>query len=146
MAHRLGAALVILAGVLASFPGDFAIGMGFACPLLSPRTLREQARDASVIVYGRVVPHRESRAARDASGPDLLIDHVLKRHPALGTRKVLPLPAGRVEAYEGQPQPMVVFVDVSGGQLDPFRGVVDPDGEVCAYLQMALALPANDPS
>ena len=105
----------------------FIRGRGLACPGPPSRTLREDAREAGLIVYGRVVPQSEPRASQD-SGPDLLIDHVVKRHPALGGRKVLRFPVGRVDAHEDRPQPMVVFVDVSGGQLDPFGPLLDEDG------------------
>jgi hypothetical protein len=39
---------------------------------------------------------------------------------------------------------MVVFVDVDKGRLDPYRGIMDPKGELWAYLKATLALPPRD--
>src|SRR5262249_34450383 len=117
---RILAALAIVPG--ASLPAP-------ACnlcnvPLQDRPTLREDAAKARLVLFGTLANARLN--ANDPLGTagttDLRIDSVLKADPVLGDKKAIVLPR-YVPLDPKKPATYLVFCEVPGGRLDPYRGL-----------------------
>src|SRR5262245_45515026 len=114
-------------------------------------TFRQEAANpaARLILYGSLANARLSGDAGKGQ-TDLCVEAVLKADPGLareqrkgpGDRVLLPyyLPP----KAPGVPPRYLVFCDVAGGRLDPYRCVEVASAASAAYLRGALALDPRD--
>jgi hypothetical protein len=127
--------------------GDWVTRVAILALLLAPRpapacgfyagrgrvTFREETRSSKLILYGTLEAAPEGAGA---GGTRLRIVEVVRPHPALAGRKSLDLL--RQVPVEGAAR-FLVFCDVSGGKIDPYRGVpVTP--AAADYLKGLLAV------
>src|SRR6267378_7551737 len=98
------------------------------CNSLQGQSLRQDAVDAKLVLYGTLANPRLNAPADAAGGTtDLMIDKVIKSDPFLGGQKVLALPR-YVPVDAKNPPHFLVFCDVFKGKdgkerLDPYRGL-----------------------
>jgi hypothetical protein len=83
------------------------------------------------------------RLVGDNGVTDLVVEHVVKDHPALGNQRTLTLPRW-TPVDPKKPPRVLVFFDVYEGKLDPFRGVNLRGTAVPGYLRGGLALDDRD--
>jgi hypothetical protein len=100
------------------------------------RTLREDAADCPLIVYGTLT---NPQMRGDEGTTDLLVSGVVKPHPILGGAKVLTLPRYIAVEDPKNPPRMLIFCDIFKGKLDPYRGVVAQPA-IVEYLRGLVAL------
>lgn len=130
----------------------FAVSLGRACSLCgglaNVLTFREDAANARFIVYGTLSNPRVNAAtpgaSADGAATDLTIERVIKSDPAVTGRKVITLPR-YVPVDAKNPPKFLIFGDVAGGKIDPYRGCPVTPAAV-EYLTGVLAVPANDPA
>jgi hypothetical protein len=117
-----------------------------ACPFCSAQgqTLTNDAAQASMILYGRLINARLDPNDVNAGSTDLVIESVVKSHEILGDKKQLTLPRYLPQEKENQYK-YLVFCDVFKGAVDPYRGVaVKADSRIAQYLKGALAVKDKD--
>jgi hypothetical protein len=108
-------------------------------------TFREHARQASAILYGTLAnPRRPVNDPASLGTTDLHILKVIKSDPALGKRRVIPIPQYFPVPDLKNPPQVLIFVDVHKGKLDPYRGVEVASPDVVDYLKKAMALDDKD--
>src|SRR5207248_3290773 len=81
-------------------------------------------------------------AAPAAAATDLRIDRVIKFDPTIAGRKMLTLPR-YIPVDPKDPPRFLVFCDITGGKVDPFRGC-PATLAIVEYVSGTLALNAND--
>lgn len=119
------------------------------CNSLQGQSLRQDASDARLVLYGTLTNPRLNGPGDGAGGStDLLIESVIKSDPFLGDRKVLALPR-YVPVDPKNPPKFLIFCDVFKGRdgkahIDPYRGVPVKSAAVVGYLQGALGLDQKD--
>jgi hypothetical protein len=106
-------------------------------------TLRQDAAQARLILYGTMA-NPQLGAGGDGGTTDLNIVNVVKSDPFLGDKKKVELPRYVPVTDPKDPPKFLVFCDVTGGKLDPYRGVSVKSPAVVNYLKGALALDAKD--
>jgi hypothetical protein len=146
---RLGVALL---GLLAlSFP----VNATWCCPFCansgpSFTGVSGELNQARMVLYGSLVTRM---ATNEGDNPrevtDLHIDAVIKDHPILAGRKVLPLPKSFPGAPVGKYK-FLIFFDIfkkdQKEQLDAYRGVqVNGNSDVAKYLKGALEVKDEKP-
>jgi hypothetical protein len=109
-----------------------------------PPTLHKQVAASQLIVYGHL---EDIRKTLDFGNADLVITSVLKDHPALRNRRRLRLPRylyirDHIEDPKNPPR-LLVFVAVSQGKLDYYRGLVAGPG-LLDYLKGLQAIDVKD--
>jgi hypothetical protein len=119
-----------------------------ACSLCSGNpqttpTLRQDAAQARLILYGTMA-NPQLGAGGDGGTTDLNIVNVVKSDPFLGDKKKVELPRYVPVTDPKDPPKFLVFCDVTGNKLDPYRGVSVKSPAVVNYLKGALALDAKD--
>jgi hypothetical protein len=106
------------------------------------QTLRQEARTSKFVVAGVL---SNPRLVGDNGITDLIVEDVVKDHPALDKRKPLTIPRWtRVDPKK--PPHVLVFFDEYEGKLDPFRGVDLRGSGVPDYVRAGLALDERDRS
>jgi hypothetical protein len=136
------AGLIALHAAAPAYPCSFLVGR---TALSSSPTFREEGKlgTAKVILLGTLDNPRD---IGEAGQTDFHIKTVLRSDPALKgvTRVVLPQ---RLSVSDKQSHlQYVVFADVKGKELDPYRGVPLQGKEASVeYLKKALALKSADP-
>ena len=119
------------------------------CNGLQGQSLRQDAADAKLVLYGTLTNPRLTAPNEGAGGTtDLVIESVIKSDPFLANQKVVALPR-YVPVDPKSPPKFLIFCDVYKGKdgkerLDPYRGVPVKSDAVVKYLQGSLALDAKD--
>lgn len=128
----------------------FAALLGSAAParacilcgdVLSRQTLRQEARQAKMVLYGTLANARLGAGGNGST--DLVIERVLKDDPIRAGRQTITLPR-YVPFDKKNPPKFLVFCDVFNGNVDPYRGTPVQGPAVLDYLQGALAVPDQD--
>jgi hypothetical protein len=102
-------------------------------------TLRQDAAQAKLVLYGTLSDARLNGADPAGGGTtDLHVERVVKGERLLGDQRLLQLPR-YVPLDPKKSARFLVFCDVVGGRLDPYRGVPVPSAAVVEYLRGALA-------
>jgi hypothetical protein len=135
------AARVVALALFALLPAVPCQACGFIVEFASKTTLREEADNSKLIVYGTL---RNPQANPDGSGTtELVVAGVIKSHPILGDQKVLELPRYIPVENPKEPPQYLIFCDVYKGTLDPYRGIRTGPAMV-GYLNGLLALDGKD--
>lgn len=124
----------------------FAATLADACSLCegamsSTQTLREEARQAKVVLFGTLT---DARPTADGGTTDLRIENAIKANPLVAGKAAVTLPK-YVPVDPKAPPKFLVFCDVSRNRLDPYRGFPVKSSAVVEYLKGALGLKADDP-
>ena len=109
-------------------------------------TFRQEAAlpSARLILYGTA---QNPKLKSDGTGvTELHVKAVLRDDPVLGKRTVLELARYLPVSDPKSPPQYVVFCDVSGDKVDPYRGVPVKGPAAAEYLKKALALGEKDPA
>ncbi|HEX3151264.1 MAG TPA: hypothetical protein VHR66_24515 [Gemmataceae bacterium] len=103
-------------------------------------TLREEAANAKVIVYGTIA---NAKRIGDGGTTDLIVSRVLKSDPAAAGKKVIQIDRYiEIPTDPDNPRTYLVYGDVEEGQVDFYRGeAVGP--AVADYLAKSLATNIN---
>src|SRR5262249_48519947 len=109
--------------------------------LLNRQTLRLEARQARMVLYGTLA--NPKLLAGGGGQVDLVIERVIKDHPARAARQPTTVPR-YIPVDKNNPPKFLVFCDVFGDKLDPYRGTPVKGPGVVDYLLGALALPEQD--
>ena len=111
--------------------------------LRSRPTLREQFRDAPIVVQGQL---KNPRFNPDGVGgsTELHVDHHLKTTPAFGTPKVVVLPR-YIPVIGDTPPDFLVFGEVANGTFDVTFGT-PATAAVIGYLNGFTKLPPDNPT
>jgi hypothetical protein len=101
-------------------------------------TLRQEASlpQARVIVIGTAQSSTVDPATNRGS-TKCLINAILKNDPVLGERKTVDLPQ-YLPVNARDPVQLLIFCDVSRGQLDPYRAVVVSGPKAIEYVRKTL--------
>jgi hypothetical protein len=109
-------------------------------------TFRQEAAlpSARLILYGTA---KNPRLKSDGTGvTELHVKAVLRDDPARRKRTVLELPRYLPVSDPKSPPQYILFCDVSGENLDPYRGVPVKSASAAEYLRKALTLGEKDPA
>jgi hypothetical protein len=144
MLRRIAAAFVSLAIFCPS------LGQSPACSICTGManvaTLREDAANAKLIVYGTLSNPRLNAAApgagSDGAATDLNIERVIKPDPILAGRTVITLPR-YVPVDPKSPPRFLVICDVAKGKIDPYRGCPSSPA-IAQYLVGGMAMNPSD--
>jgi hypothetical protein len=116
--------------------------MGCRDAALAP--LRAELKEAKIVLSGRLVnPMTAHGEEIEQDTTDLVIDQVPRWHPLLGLRLKIALPR-YIPTAGLKTTRCIVLCDAFKGQIDPFRLLPDPHGELTQYVKDVMALPAND--
>lgn len=133
--------------------GLLAALLGVPCPapacslcmnLQQAQTMRQEAANARLILYGRAANPRLNAGATGTT--ELHIDRALKNDPIVGDKKKVDLPRYLPVSDPKDPPRFLVFCDVFQNKLDPYRGVPVKSEAVVDYLKGALELDRSDPA
>jgi hypothetical protein len=112
--------------------------------LQQAQTMRQEAANARLILYGRAANPRLNAGATGTT--ELHIDRALKNDPIVGDKKKVDLPRYLPVSDPKDPPRFLVFCDVFQNKLDPYRGVPVKSEAVVDYLKGALELDRSDPA
>jgi hypothetical protein len=140
--HRAGACAALVLALAVSSPVGACNFARIVTP--QPPTLHKQAAASQLILYGGL---ENAQKTPNDGNTDLVVTRILKDHPALGNQRKLRLPrylyiGDKIEDPKNPPS-LLVFVTVSGGKLDHYRGLVAGPG-LLDYLKGLLAIAARD--
>jgi hypothetical protein len=113
-----------------------------ACPFCTPTgtTLTGEVAQADFILFGTLSnPQRDPNdpTAFNKGSTDLSIEMVIKSHDMVKDKKKITLP--RYVPPDGKDYKYLIFFNVVGGQLDPYRGESVPtDSKLPEYLRGAI--------
>jgi hypothetical protein len=136
--------LPLIIGVLFGTP-PWVAAMGFSCS--NPKTLREVAVEADVIVYGTIANpglvgwDGKQRLPEKAA---VHIHQVIKGHRILKQRKVILFDCSSPIENPKRPRRYLLFFDVCNGKLAPCWDVDDCSPGIADYLKGAMALDQKD--
>jgi hypothetical protein len=137
MFRWLVAALTLSALLIAPHP----VGACSLCGGLSQLTLRQEMNQAKMVLYGTLAnPRASTDPARLGGTTELHILRVLKDDPIRGGRTVVELGRYLPVLDPRDPPKFLVFCEVVGGRLDPYRGKAVRSQAVLDYLLGAQAL------
>jgi hypothetical protein len=126
----------LLVAMVLAWPAAEQAQAGCLSTFFPPRTIRQEAVEASAVVFATATASR----LKDGNGEtDFTIDAVLRDHPALKGKKgftalrYLPL-------EKGKPQRFLIFLDVHKGAIDPYRGIPLCGKGSLEYAKKATAL------
>jgi hypothetical protein len=139
MTCRTWAILVVLAAAALPCP---ARACSLCYNIAQVLTMRQEAEQAKLILYGSIANPRLAAGAGGTS--DLQIEVVLKSDPWLAGKKVVEIPRYIPVGDPKVPPRFLVFCDIFGNRLDPYRGVPARNATVAEYLKGALALDKRD--
>jgi hypothetical protein len=105
-------------------------------------TLRQELAASKLALYGTLA-NAKLNAGASGGSVDLQIGSVLKNDPFLGDKKVVQL-SKYVPVDPKEPPKYLVFCDIVGGKLDPYRALPLRSAAVVDYLRGATALDAKD--
>jgi hypothetical protein len=144
---KRGIVLLILLGVPCPALPCPVLACGLCCTSRQP-TLRQEAAQASAVVYGTLANPRQGRDGQGNATPkdidgttDLFIEQSIKTHPALAGMKRLELQR-YVTIDPKQPRFLILF-DIQNGKVDPYQGFPATPA-VVDYLQGMLAINPKD--
>jgi hypothetical protein len=106
----------------------------------NPLTFREEVAVSQLVVFGSLQNAAGTDVEGSEPGTEVVISSIFKNHPLLGSRKVVGLGRYLPIADPRKPDQMLLFADVTRGQLDFYRGVQLATPAVVGYLQGMLAL------
>ncbi len=132
----------VLAAIVLAFPSPalaciYCMNGGTPAP-----SLRQDAAQAKLVLYGSIVQSDLNPAGGGVSQMHVL--GVLKSDPSRKTSKDVEIPRFIPVTNKKDPPKFIVFCDVIGGSLDPYRGVPVKSAAVVDYLKGALALDPKD--
>jgi hypothetical protein len=131
--------LVIVGWTLGYEPAQACV---FCSGIGATPTLRQEAKAASMVLYGTLANARLTRAGGQGE-TDFNIEVVLKEHPILNQRTKLTLPR-YVPVDAKNPPKFLIFCDVVNQTIDPYRGSPFQPA-VVDYLRNAMRLDERDP-
>ena len=117
------------------------IGPVQACPFCSAtgQTLLGEAKQSDLILFGELSNAKRDPGSFARGTTDLTIESVIKDHEFRKGREKLSIP--RYIPKDPEPMKYLVFCEVFGGKLDPYRGLaVKPDSDSPKYLKGAIAV------
>jgi hypothetical protein len=142
MRQVLGTTLALLVAVLVVPSPAPACSLCGAGNFFQMKTLREDAGQAKLLLYGTLANPRLTAGGMGLT--DLRIEKKLKTHDALGDKTSIEIPRYLPFNDPKDPPRFLVFCDVFEGKLDAWRGVPVKSAEAVDYLKGAMALDAKD--
>lgn len=139
MMHRIAALLATLAILALPCP---ALPCSL-CPGQKALTLRQDAALAQLVLYGTLANPRLKANDAVSGTTELHLETVLKSDPILAGRKMVELPR-YIPVDAKTPPKFLVFCNVFGGKLDPYRGVPVKAPALVDYVRGAMARDAKD--
>jgi hypothetical protein len=135
--------LAAVVGLLAAAAAGRACSYCDGNVTLSP-TFRQEAAlsTARVILHGTIAKSRLSPDGRGVS--EFAVKTVLRSDPAVKDKKTLQVPR-YLPLAAGETQDWLIFCDVDGSKVDPYRGVRIKGPATVAYVKKALAMGSKDP-
>ncbi len=130
-------AVAVLTGIIAVPRPVLAMGCYFGTPL----TFRQLADGSKLVIYGVVDNPRQGGANGDST--DCLVLGVLKSHPIVRGKTILTLPCYIEVKDRNRPPRFLLFCDVNGGKVDPFRGI-QARPVLVDYIKGLLAINAGN--
>src|SRR5262249_2665647 len=131
-------ALILVFGHSASW----AWGQGFRCCRVMA-TLRAEAKDADIILYGTLKNARQTDAKGNGT-VELHVHEVLKGHPITAGKKVVILDQYVHLANINGPPRFTVFCSVHENKIETYRSIHVTAQGIVNYVQGALALDPKD--
>ena len=108
------------------------------CPGQKALTLRQEAAQAKLVLYGTLTGSRLKPNDPLGGGvTEMQLLATLKADPTAAGKKVIELPR-YLPVDPKKPPPYVVFCSVFNGKLDPYRGVPVKSPDFVSYLQGAM--------
>jgi hypothetical protein len=118
-----------------------------ACPLCNPTgtTFATEVAQADLILYGTLTNAKGDPDALNKGTTDLAIDTVIKTHDVVKGKKKITIPRYVPPSAGGKDVKYLIFFNVNGGDLDPYRGEEVPaDSNLPKYLQGAIDVRQKD--
>src|SRR5262249_1169082 len=150
MVRKIGL-LAGIAGMLFAIPASAKVFVGTGLYSRGGPTLREDAREASLILLGTLANPRLAPGSKpgDENAPsngttDFHILGVLRSDPALKDRKVLELPVYVPVVAPKNPPRFLILCDVVKGKIEPFRAVKVESQAAVDYFKGVMALNDKD--
>jgi hypothetical protein len=114
------------------------------CPGQKAQTLRQEAAQATLVLYGNLAnPRLKLNDPRGGGTTELHIESVLKSDPILNGRKMIELPH-YIPSDPKSPAKFLLFCNVISGKLDPYRGLPVKAPALIDYLRGAMTRDARD--
>ncbi|MFM7150950.1 MAG: hypothetical protein ACKO23_14005 [Gemmataceae bacterium] len=144
---KAGCWLLVAMLVVASIP----VGPANGCSLcdskaFSSPTLRQEAAypSAKIMLLGEITNSRTTGGT--AGETDFLIKKVLRKHPLIRDKSKLVLPRYLPINDPKHPPQYLLFCDVDGEKLDPYRGILLVQKDSPEYVEQALSMTQRDPA
>src|SRR5262249_12492474 len=117
-----------------------------------PPTFREEARAATLVLYGEVfnppVPLERSADGKPTDPGNSFFDilRVMKSHPILGERKTISLQRYVPVPDPKKPPQLIIFCDIDNGKIMPYQGKPVTSAAAVDYFKGAMLLDGKDRS
>ena len=144
MRRFIGMTLACLSAILAGSSLAAACSLCGAGNFFQMKTMREDAGQAKLLLFGTLANPRLNAAGGGAT--DLRIEAVLKKHDALGDKTSIEIPRYLPFSDPKDPPRFLVFCDVYEGKLDAWRGVPVKTAAAADYVKGAMGLDPKDPA